>query len=252
MEDFRQSTPAVADFYKKNHENQTLEYVLKKKAEYSPLQKLKTTLWEAFDRLDTIVDDSDPDTSEAQTVHAFQTAERMRRDGLAAPVVFTGLIHDLGKILITFEEPQWSVVGDIFPVGCQFDEDAIIYPQYLKGNPDYIHPIYSTKLGIYRENVGFDNVHFSFSHDWYLSHVLSKCSTLSEDMLYMIRYHSFYPAHQKCAYQYLMNDYDRERMPYLRLFSSYDLYSKKDEKYKPDMEYYKKLAEKFIPGDMCW
>ena len=34
--------------------------------------------------------------------------------------VLVGLIHDLGKVLCLFGEPQWAVVGDTFPVGCAF------------------------------------------------------------------------------------------------------------------------------------
>ena len=30
-----------------------------------------------------------------------------------------GLIHDLGKVMAFFGEPQWAVVGDTFPVGCK-------------------------------------------------------------------------------------------------------------------------------------
>ena len=30
-----------------------------------------------------------------------------------------GLIHDLGKIMAFYDEPQWAVVGDTFPVGCK-------------------------------------------------------------------------------------------------------------------------------------
>ena len=53
-----------------------------------------------------------------------------------------GLIHDTGKILHAFGEPQWAVVGDNFPVGCAFDEDAIVFPHSFKSNPDYNHPVY--------------------------------------------------------------------------------------------------------------
>ena len=32
-------------------------------------------------------------------------------------MIATGLIHDLGKVLCKYGEPQWAVVGDTFPVG---------------------------------------------------------------------------------------------------------------------------------------
>lgn len=78
----------------------------------------------------------------------------------------TGFIHDLGKILAhpkVFNEPQWAVVGDTFPLGCQF-ADTIIYSNYFKENSDTKHPVYSTKYGVYQPNVGLDNVLFSWGH----------------------------------------------------------------------------------------
>ena len=45
----------------------------------------------------------------------------------------TGLIHDLGKILFEFGEPNWNVVGDTFAVGCKFPDSIILY-ETLKEN----------------------------------------------------------------------------------------------------------------------
>ena len=42
----------------------------------------------------------------------------------------------------------------------------------------------------------------------------------------MIRYHSFYPWHREGEYDYLMDDHDREMLPWVRKFNPYDLYSK--------------------------
>jgi len=53
-----------------------------------------------------------------------QTSEAIRADGHDDWFVLTGLIHDLGKILCLFGEPQWAVVGDTFPVGCAFSRGS--------------------------------------------------------------------------------------------------------------------------------
>ena len=45
-------------------------------------------------------------------------------------------MHDMGKVLCLFGEPQWAVVGDTFPVGCAYS-DKIVYPEFFKNNPDY-------------------------------------------------------------------------------------------------------------------
>lgn len=56
----------IALFYKDLHENQTVEYVKAMRAKYAPLDKREMTIWEAFDFLNEIVDESDPDTESSQ------------------------------------------------------------------------------------------------------------------------------------------------------------------------------------------
>jgi len=71
---------------------------------------------------------------------------------------------------------------------------------------------------------------------------------------YIIRYHSFYAAHKEGAYDYFMNDYDRAMMPLLKLFSTYDLYSKNPETIDvaPLLSYYQELIAAFFPEELCW
>ena len=89
-------------------------------------------IWEAMEFLNTLVDDSDPDTDLSQIEHLMQTAEAIRADGHPRWFILTGLIHDLGKILCLWGEPQWAVVGDTFPVGCAlFRQDRL--PRVLRG-----------------------------------------------------------------------------------------------------------------------
>ena len=108
------------DFYKTMYENQTLNFVLKMKQKYSELDNVKMTMNKALDLMDSFIDPSDPDVDEPNSVHAYQTAERIRKkypDDKEYQLI--GLIHDLGKVLFTFGEPDYAVVGDTFVVGCQ-------------------------------------------------------------------------------------------------------------------------------------
>ena len=73
----------VREFYRKNHQNQTLAFVKQKKAEYLTLDREKMTVWEMLAHLNDIVDESDPDTNFTQTDHALQTAEAARRTSRA-------------------------------------------------------------------------------------------------------------------------------------------------------------------------
>jgi inositol oxygenase len=250
--DYRaEARPSVKEFYRLNHRHQTFDFVRAKKAEYLPLTKKRMGIWEAMEFLNTLVDDSDPDTDLNQIEHLLQTAEAIRRDGHPPWFVLTGLIHDLGKILCLFGEPQWAVVGDTFPVGCAYS-DKVVFPEFFADNPDALVPGYQTANGVYPDGCGLDNVHLSWGHDEYLYHVVK--DYLPEPALYMIRYHSFYAAHREGAYGHLMNDQDRKMFAAVRAFNPYDLYSKGEA--KPDVvglkPYYQELIAEFFPAELQW
>jgi inositol oxygenase len=238
--------PTVKEFYRLNHRYQTLDFVTQKKKQYLTLDRRTMGVWEALEYLDTLVDDSDPDLDLTQIDHALQTAESARRANQPGWFIVTGLIHDLGKVLCLWGEPQWAVVGDTFPVGCAFS-DRIVHAEFFEDNPDRHHPEYSTELGIYEPHCGLQAVHMSWGHDEYLYHVVK--DRLPEEARYMIRYHSFYSAHREGQYQFLMTDHDREMFRWVRAFNRYDLYSKGDG--KPDSgklePYYKELVAEFFP-----
>ena len=252
---FRRHTPdappVVREFYRQNHAYQTRELVQQKRKTYLTLDHRKMGIWEALEVLNSLVDDSDPDTSLTQIEHAVQTGEALRRDGKPRWMVLTGFIHDLGKVLCLYGEPQWAVVGDTFPVGCAWSE-KIVYPEYFAANPDSRVQELQTRLGVYDEGCGLEKVHLSWGHDEYLYHVVK--DYLPMEALYMIRYHSFYPWHQEGAYQYLMDDQDRKMLPWVQAFSTYDLYSKSDR--RPDLKelhpYYDELIRDYFPPVLRW
>jgi inositol oxygenase len=245
------SRPGVREFYRLNHRHQTLAFVLAKKRQYLPLRRKRMGIWEAMEFLNTLVDDSDPDTSLSQIEHLMQVAEAIRRDGRPRWFILTGLIHDLGKILCLEGEPQWAVVGDTFPVGCAFS-DKIVFPEFFADNPDSQAPAYQTPCGIYQEGCGLANVHLSWGHDEYLYQVVK--DYLPEEALYMIRYHSFYPGHRENAYPQLMNEHDREMFDWVRAFNPYDLYTKSAA--RPDLArlrpFYEELIAEFFPPVVQW
>ncbi|MCJ1304490.1 hypothetical protein MMC08_007302 [Hypocenomyce scalaris] len=218
----------VKNFYREQHEKQTVAYNLKARIDLKSKKRAEMTIWEAMEMLNTLIDESDPDTSLSQIEHLLQTAEAIRRDGKPRWMQLTGLIHDLGKLLFFFDaQGQWDVVGDSFPVGCAFDE-RIIYSDTFKGNPDSSHEIYGTKYGVYSPNCGMDNVMLSWGHDEYLYHIVKEQSSLPEESLAMIRYHSFYPWHSAGAYSEFMNEKDKKMLEAVQAFNPYDLYSKSD------------------------
>ncbi|WP_260735174.1 inositol oxygenase [Tunturiibacter lichenicola] len=254
-DEFRQydekATPGVAEFYRLNHQHQTFDYVIAKESEYFGLNKGERSIWEAAEFLNTLVDDSDPDTDLTQIEHLLQTSEAIRKDGHPRWFVLTGFIHDLGKVLCLWGEPQWGVVGDTFPVGCAYSKD-IVFPEYFAANPDIRNSLYQTKYGIYQPNCGLKNVHLSFGHDGYIAEVMK--NYMPEESLYMLRYHSFYAAHRHGAYRHLMNDHDIEMLEWVNKFNVYDLYSKGHT--KPNLKelkpYYDDLFSEFFPAKINW
>lgn len=253
--EFRQydavASPGVAEFYRLNHQHQTLDYVLRKEEEYFGLKKGKKSIWQAAEYLNTLVDDSDPDTDLTQIEHLLQTSEAIRRDGHPRWMVAVGFVHDLGKVLCLYGEPQWGVVGDTFPAGCAYS-DAVVFPEYFKENPDFSKQLYQTRFGIYEPNCGLDKVHMSFGHDGYIYEVMKPY--LPVEALYMLRYHSFYAWHRHGAYDYLCNEQDRAMLPWVCKFNPYDLYSKAHT--KPNLRelkpYYDDLFAEFFPAEIDW
>ena len=254
-EDYRNyDAPArdtVRDFYRLNHGRQTYDFVRRMKQEFLRLDRRRMTVLEALDFLDTLVDDSDPDTALSQREHLLQTAEVIRADGHEDWFVLVGLIHDLGKVLCLFGEPQWAVVGDTFPVGCAFST-RVVYPEFFADNPDARDPQFQSPCGVYEEGCGLRNVHLSWGHDEYLYQVVR--GRLPEPALYMIRYHSFYAWHREGEYGHLLDGHDRRMLPWVQRFNPYDLYSKSPE--RPDWQglrpYYTALIDKYLPGKLRW
>lgn len=250
-EDYRNyDNPArdtVREFYRLNHTYQTYDFVRGKEREFLKFDRKEMPVWGAMEFLNTLVDDSDPDIELDQLQHLLQTAEAIRADGHPDWFVLTGFLHDMGKVLCLFGEPQWAVVGDTFPVGCAHSK-SIVYPEFFVHNPDSTDERYNTKYGIYEPNCGLRNVHMSWGHDEYLYHITK--DHLPEPALYMIRYHSFYAQHREEAYDHLLDDHDRKMFKWVRLFNPYDLYSKSP---KPPVvselkPYYEDLIAKYLPA----
>lgn len=254
-EEFRnydlEARPSVRKFYRLNHVQQTFDFVQAKRDQYLNLDKREMGIWEAMEFLNTLVDDSDPDTDLTQIQHLLQTAEAIRNDDQPRWFILAGLIHDLGKILCLFGEPQWAVVGDTFPLGCRFS-DKIVFAEFFSANPDHSDPRYNSRLGRYEENCGLDQVCMSWGHDEYLYHVVK--DYLPDEALYMIRYHSFYACHRENEYRYLMNAEDRKMFDWVRAFNPYDLYTKSHT--PPDVvslrPFYEELIAEFFPATLRW
>ena len=283
----------VENTYKLMLQNQTLNYVNKKKEKYLNSIRRIYKLWDLIDYFNQIKDESDPDNNLPQIVHAYQTSESIKnrylnnnelKNNIKIKNFFSekewnnlsenlkniynttldkfynikswdwfpllGLIHDLGKIMLLDNFgglPQWSVVGDTFPLGTKLCENYVFYNKnYHKDNIDL-------NCEIYNKNCGFDSVTFSWGHDEYIASLIEINKTLlPKEAIYILRYHSFYswhsPKNEIRGYTHLANDFDWYMLPLLKAFQKSDLYSKSnnipsEENIKNS---YKKLINKYF------
>ncbi len=239
---------ATRALYLLNHRHQTYDFARGKAQDHLTAPRRLMSVWEALQQLDELTDLAAPGVSQQQ--HAFQTAEAIRADGHPDWLVLVGLIHDLGKILCTFGEPQWAVVGNSFPLGCRFARE-VVCSEYFRLNPDEQNSAYQTPLGIYTAGCGLKNVQFSWGHGEYLYRLVRPY--LPEAALYVIRYHSFFAAHRHGAYTYLMDAHDREMLPWLRMFAGYDTAAASPQPLNVNQvrPYYDQLVAKYLPQQLA-
>jgi inositol oxygenase len=221
-------------------------------------------LWEMMERLNVLVDVSDPDLNLPNIIHLLQSAEGLRADGRPDWMQLVGLIHDLGKAMYLFgsdedgtsQAEQWGLVGDVFVVGCKLP-DSCVYPEFNALNPDMQDSRYNTELGVYEAGCGLDNLHLAWGHDEYLYQVLKNHpdNKIPEAGMAMIRYHSFYPWHSGGSYRQFMTAKDEQYLEWIHDFNKYDLYTKSPvvPVYEELKSYYMPIAEKYLgKGPINW
>lgn len=267
-----ENTPArVIEHYKDMRTFQTVEFYKRMEEKYSFESggRRMMTIEEAFAELESYIDASDPDMDLPNMLHLMQTAEGIRKAGHPDWMQLTGLLHDMGKIMFLWgsgedgqdgyspKGKQWALGGDTFVVGCAIPNNAVVFPEFNKLNPDMSDPRYNSEYGIYEPHCGIDQLMFAWGHDEYMYRMLvaNEC-TLPAEALDMIRYHSAYPWHDKGAYKHLMAEEDEERIEWVKLFNRFDLYTK-DGDNSLELEevwpYYKGLCAKYgLDGKLMW
>ena len=252
-------TAAVKEHYRKMRKNQTYSYVQRMKKKYLTFDK-PMHLWDAMEKLNALIDVSDPDLDLPNIQHLLQSAEAIREDNRPDWMQLVGLIHDLGKVMFlwgsdedgTSQQEQWGLVGDVFVVGCKLPETCV-YPEFNSLNADMSDPRYSDSKGIYEEGCGLDNLTLAWGHDEYLYQVLKNHSQnkIPHEGMVMIRYHSFYPWHTGGSYEELTNKKDEQYKEWIIDFNKYDLYTKSNTIYNLEeiKDYYLPIAEKYLGSE---
>jgi inositol oxygenase len=237
-------------FYRRHHRDQTMAKVLELREKYAARRLGRATVWDRLMSLREINDESDPALEGmSQLGHALQTANSIVDAGLDEDWIITGLVHDLGKIIVQYGERQEFTVGDIFPIGCRYSPQIIRY-EYLAQNPDWSDPRYQTENGIYDAGCGLDQVVFSYGHDEYTYQIMK--DFVPQDFAWVIRHHSF----QSIAGDYLhlfSADDLRRRESHMKVFARHDLYTKHPRQVlEARLPEYEALIRRRFPDPVEW
>ena len=96
-----EAVPVVREFYLAHHTRQTYDFAKRMQTRFYGLGQQRMGTWDALKFLDTLIDQSDPDTQEkTQTDHLLTTSEAMRQNGEPDWFVLVGFLAGLGYWII--------------------------------------------------------------------------------------------------------------------------------------------------------
>jgi inositol oxygenase len=241
---YNEASHQVQQFYYEQHTKLTYQKALSLNRMFMEAPKRAYSVKELLTICDHIFDPSDPDISLSQTEHAYQTAQAAMNMHLPIEFAVIGLIHDLGKAVVQLLGIDMTyMVGDTYPLGAPFEHESITLGESLLTNPDTHEPLYSKGYGVYHKGCGFDEMVFT-GHDEFMYMALKESEhKLPEWASYVVRFHSFYPWHNKGAYAKYASHNDWKNLKYLKEFNKCDLYLKGAE---PITEEQRKVIDKVI------
>lgn len=209
----------VEETYQHMYENQTLKYVLhhQNRIKTCRFNDKDMTIRETLELLDHFVDESDPDISDSQTLHAYQTALAMRSlvnttrsikirdlfsesDFQSLPEIVQKEYDELHLLSNLVDEELCeqliciALVHDLGKILClqpfNYPQWSVVGDTFVIGLPLPLHSPYadrfyhSTNKDLtnycdfeYKIGRGFDSMTFSFGHDTYMADVLERSDT---------------------------------------------------------------------------
>lgn len=197
------------------HRSQTLDDVAALNEKYRQPALGMVRVSEVVLKLNLVTDPTDKELYKTtQWGHCVQVIAMMEQEGIVSEeFLISGLVHDIGKVLLYTGEDPANIVCDNFPVG------------------------------EYKEKIGFDNVVFQWNHDEF-GYMRLK-DHLPVHLAKLIRYHSINPTTLKYLSSSDMWLYEN----YLKPFRRYDKLSKSTTQVPNiDMDKYMKLLDKWFPN----
>ena len=197
-----------------HHRSQTLEDVTRLNLKYQEPAIGTLRVGEALTMLKTVVDPTDKELyTVSQWDHIRQVIGMMEQEGvISEEFLIMGLVHDLGKVLLTLHEEPSNIVCDNFAIGT------------------------------YPDGIGLDNVTFQWNHDEF-GYMRLK-GHLPPHMARLIRYHSINPS----VLRYMSVADKRFHGKYLEPFRRYDKLSKSPHVVPEiDEDKYLRMLDKWFP-----
>jgi hypothetical protein len=205
------------------HRAQTLDEALALAEKYrQPIMSWPLRPIDLLVMLERCVDPTDKKLYEVnQLTHTLQVVEAMEADKADDEMIFVGLVHDLGKILLLTDE----------------DPANVVCPTWVLGSPS--------------PGIGLLNCVLTFNHDEF--GFMRLCRHVSARAAWLIRHHSLSddpmrPGDPAASHMRYFNKSDRDLLPDLERLRRWDGETKSQEHQPANrLEQYASLLLRFLP-----
>jgi len=218
-----QDTPRRRQHYRQTWLRQSVSFVRAMREKYLKFQCKQIGVWEALQLAKDIPSDpfgmNNDNSVPSLRTKLFRTAEEFRRVGHPDWVQLVALIHDLGRIINSFETGSgygvynWTIMTSSGVVGCA-PPTCAVFQEYRNLDPDRHHEMYNSPLGMYEANTGMENLLLNWTGPEYMYYLLKEnCVSIPEDGLVMLRLFQLRAWHTHNEYNHLANDADMVMRP---------------------------------------
>ena len=168
----------------------------------------------------------------------FHTAELARKEGHPDWVQLVALIHGLAAALTCVgsssstmlasgesasndEDYDWTIYVDARVMGCRSPSNTT-FSEFRHLNPDELDSRYNTRIGLYHEHVGLENVLLSWTSSEYMTSMLQHNNVmLPKEALVLLKLFPLVDWHSRGKHTTISNDDDEELKSFVADF--YDL-----------------------------
>ena len=234
-------SPARRQHHRRMWETQSVAYVSKMKEKHATFSMCTMKIKEALDLMQNLLGNpfsmtgiiNDSNLPSARTL-LFHTAELARKEGHPDWVQFVALVHGLAgalKCANLSESMQtnydsshsdddeggydWTIYVDARVMGCKPSENSTFH-EFRHLNPDRDDIRYNTKNGMYKQNIGLEHVHLSWTSGEYMYHMLKHNGvSLPTEAYAILKLFALVDWHKRGKHLSLANEADEEAKPFV-------------------------------------